>query len=41
MDNAAAIDRWLSDHGIRHRTIELTIGSTDDGVTRAALSAPY
>ncbi len=40
MDNAATIDRWLSDHGIRHRTIQLTIGTTDDGVTRAALSAP-
>ncbi|MBT8486685.1 MAG: 4-hydroxy-3-methylbut-2-enyl diphosphate reductase [Phycisphaerales bacterium] len=28
MDTGAAIDAWMDDHGIRHRTVDLTIGGT-------------
>jgi hypothetical protein len=27
MDNAAAIDAWLDQHRIRHRTVDLTISA--------------
>ena len=29
MDNAAAIDAWLDEHDILHRTVDVTIGVTD------------
>jgi hypothetical protein len=29
MDNAAAIESWLSEHNIPHRTVNLTVGATN------------